>query len=323
VTLSERLQQTWLNYRSIDDVPLSSAALTLLAWKQGHRGFRSLMQVPHYKETLQLPVDPLDGQPPAPIEILVVVAPKDFRTLPLVLESALRRSSNPVTSVVAVTTQEGLFRCRQIVGEVAGDVRTKVLAENEVLGEFARRRLRERFGSRYGWVLQQILTIECAAESRAAGVWVIDADTVTLRARTLLTESGLQILTPTIEYHSDYYDFLRDHGICVRRPRYSFVPHWMVMQPAIAKSAMAALGCRNGADLAVLVADRAGEGDAPVSVDYELYAQHAMNNWANLVKLARWSNATSALDLTSTLPNFDNLVSRYRNFASISFHSHL
>lgn len=323
MTLRERIQLAWLDYRTTDDVPLSSAALTLLAWKQGHRGIRSVMQVPAYRDILRLPIDPLSGEPPAPVEILLVVAPRDFRTLPVAVEAALSNSSNPVTGVVAVTTAEGVAECRRLITERARGVCTTVHAEDDILKEDIRRRLLERFGSRYGWVLQQILTMECVTVSESCGVWVVDSDTVMLRSRTLLTQSGLQILTPTLEFHSDYYNFLHAHGVCERRPSHSFVSHWMMMQPVIARSALAALGCRNGGDLALLVAEEAEQGGAPVSVDYELYAQHAMSQWPDRVKLARWANIPVPLEPGMKVLPADELVRTFGRYASISFHSHL
>lgn len=320
---TRRLHQTWANYRRLDRAANSLPLLGLLAYAQGHRSFRIWQQARTYRNDLNLPINPLKTENPPFIELLFVVAPKDFHTLPLAVASALRHSINPISKINLITTTPGLKQARALVQTSSFETPTAIYAEDELVSPYTRALLKSRFSNRYGWILQQILIPTFVATSSAAGVWVIDADTIMLEDRLLLDEFGNQVLTPSLEYHPPYYRFLTDLGVGNFPPNRTFVAHWMLMQPQISKSALAAIGCSDGERLASVIVNSAEHCAAPVCVDYELYAQFMMSNVQSKVRLAQWSNLPVRLSVPRSVADLEMYEQDYRGYSSISIHSHL
>ena len=318
-----RLHQTWANYRRLDRTAKSLPVLGLLAYAQGHRGIHVWQQARRYRNDLNLPINPLKTENPPVIDLLFVVAPKDFHTLPLAITSALRHSVNPISKINLITTTPGLKQAMSLMQALLLETPTAIYTEDEIVSSHTRALLKSRFANRYGWILQQILIPTFVSTSSSAGVWVIDADTIMLEDRLLLDEFGNQVLTPSLEYHPPYYRFLTNHGVGRFPPNRTFVAHWMLMQPQISQSALAEISCSDGESLARLIVNSAEDSAAPICVDYELYAQFMMENVRDKIRLARWSNLPVPLSVPGSLSDLETYEHRYRGYSSISIHSHL
>ncbi|MEY3151198.1 MAG: hypothetical protein RLY92_1425, partial [Chloroflexota bacterium] len=78
---------------------------------------------------VELPVDPLRCAAPPAVQLLVVVAEKDFGALPLCLAGALANSGNPISEIVVVTTAAGVDECSRIATAAAKGTALTVLNE--------------------------------------------------------------------------------------------------------------------------------------------------------------------------------------------------
>lgn len=273
---------------------------------------------------VELPAEPLRCQAPPAVQLLVVAAEKDFETLPLCLAGAMANSGNPISQVVVITTATGLAECSRIASDAAKGFAVTVLNEDDQLSAGMRGRLRARFGLRYGWILQQLLTTNFVAQSAAPGVLVVDADTVLLHPRCLLATGGRQVLTPTPVVHHPYYRFLHSIGMCAVEPAGTFVAHFMLMQPRIMRAALAGANCADTEALAELVISGADVNEnSSVCVEYELYAQYLLAQHPALVSLAKWGNTSVSLDGLQQPVSMQSLSAQFNGWGSVSMHSYL
>ena len=273
---------------------------------------------------VELPVDPLRCAAPPAVQLLVVVAEKDFGALPLCLAGALANSGNPISEIVVVTTAAGVDECSRIATAAANGTALSVLNEEDQLSAAVRSRLRARFGLRAGWVLQQLLTTNFVARSAAPGVLVVDADTVLLHPRLLLAASGQQLLTPTPVIHRPYYRFLNSIGMSAVEPATTFVAHFMLMQPAIIRGALSYAKCTDTEALAALVISGADRSETSgVCVEYELYAQYLLAHHPACAVLAKWGNTSARAEGLLQPVTLKSLSAQFDGWGSVSLHSYL
>ena len=240
-------------------------------------------------ETLSLPVDPLsgaEGDLPA-IDVVIPCGPGDAEMLPRVMESAPSGASNPIRRIQVVAPPSVITTLRPAV-----DSNTDLIDENDLLGAAVVASIGKRFPSRRNWVLQQVVKVACVTSSQAPGVLILDADTILLRQRTWLTSDGRQVLTPTIEWHQPYYDFLgRLSNEQWKAPEYSFVPHHMLMQPELMARILVTLEITGLDGLVSALGDESRyQAESSFCSEYELYAQGLLNLSPASVALAKWSN---------------------------------
>lgn len=243
--------------------------------------------------TLSLPIDPLRGAPgtlPA-IEVTIPCGPGDVDVLPLAVQGAFRGSSNPIKTIRVVVPGHIRPAVVKAVGSSA-----EVVDENDIVSPALVSRLARRFPARRNWVLQQLVKVASVLGSDSAGVMILDADTTLMSPRTWLTAAGTQILTPTIEWHAPYYNFLEDvsngEWPC---PEFSFVPHHMLCQPGVLVEILASVGLRSVDDLAQALGDESTHSTTSMfCVEYELYAQGLQALMPARAKLAKWSNRNAS-----------------------------
>jgi hypothetical protein len=267
--------------------------------------------------SLTLPVDPLGGSEAhlPSIDVAVPCGPNDIAMLPIVLDRVKNGSTNPIAQKFAVLPPRLLAQAQ----DVAGD-RFTVVDEALLLGPDVLDLVMARFPTRRNWVVQQLVKVAVVLQSEAPGVLILDADTMLLKPRTWLTRRGVQVLTPTMEWHQDYYNFLRT--VCPPswpEPRYSFVPHHMLMQPEVLRSVMTQIGLGGLHDLAEALGCEADYANQSMfCIEYELYAQGMLATRPEDVALAKWSNigARRAPDLIAH-PEATG------NYMSVSLHHYL
>lgn len=259
-----------------------------------------------------------------PIEILFVSTHKDFPILPHAVRCAIRVTSNFTNLRITIITPD---RYVEELEDLMKDYNVKVEKESRYFDEKVLRLLEGCFQARCGWVLQQLLKLEFVVSSEAAGVLIIDSDTLLLEKRKWLGNDGSQLLTPTWEYNRPYYEFLDSIGISEIEPEFTFVSHHMLMQPKIVNELFEYAGWRDTADLIDLICSLpTNEEHSPFSLDYELYAQYLYSKHPEKVVLGKWSNKAIARNASSK--NSDLLIraavkENSDKFASLSFHSYL
>ncbi len=267
--------------------PLVGAALAPYSWTGYLR--KHGLDAGRLTRTLGLPIDPLatEARDLPLIDVVIPCGPGDVEVLPRVVESAPNGATNPIRSIQVVAPPSTIAALKPLIGS---DI--DLIDENDLLGNSVVMVIAERFPTRRNWVLQQVVKVGSVIASQAHGVLILDADTLLLRPRTWLTNDGLQILTPTIEWHQPYYNFLR--RLSRNRwasPDYSFVPHHMLMQPRLMTRLLASLGIDGVQGLVDALGDESQyEGDSMFCIEYELYAQGLRNLSPESAVLAKWSN---------------------------------
>ena len=322
--LRSRFDEYRFSYRRLSaGTPPAALQMTkfIFRWPPLKRRFPDYQR---QQAVVSLPVEPLRCTAPPAVQLLVVAAEKDFGALPLCLAGALANSGNPISQLVVITTAAGVDECSRIATDAAKGFAITVVNEEDQFSVDIRDRLRARFGLRYGWILQQLLTTKFVAQSAAPGVLVVDADTVMLYPRCLLAAGGQQVLTPTPVIHRPYYRFLHSIGLCACEPENTFVAHFMLMQPRIMRAALAAANCANTEALAELVISGADVNEnSSVCVEYELYAQYLLAQHPALVALAKWGNTSVGSDGLRRPVTLQSLSAQFNGWGSVSLHSYL
>jgi hypothetical protein len=259
----------------------------------------------------------------AKLQGIIVVDIKDFELLSLCIsqfEKCTRGFKN--RELVLVTP----FRNLSLLAELKFDTNLslRVITDEEILGESHLEKIRSKYKSRAGWVIQQILKLEVAYRFEGELSLVLDADTLLIKDRFYYDEYlRTQVLFPSFEYHEPYYDFLIKIGALKQRPHYSFVTHHMIIQKDILQAALANIGCGAPSDLIDVVLDCSWDENqsSPFSLDYELYAQFLVSNFPERFRFSRWGNYELNSFHEST--NFPQMIQGFgERYASISAHSY-
>lgn len=258
-----------------------------------------------------------------PIELLVVVADKDFPILPYAIESALENSLNEIVKVVIVAQAHAIQEARTVVSTVVPNNKLLVINEDDLLDVEIRKQLKFSMRNRYGWALQQFLCLAYTQQSQAEGVLVLDADTLLIRPRAFMGD-GKQILMPTLEHHHPYYDFLSQLDPVYNNTTHSFVSHHMLFQPLFLNQILDRI-CNKDLHLLALTAtsNLVLSSESPFCLEYELYGQALWKLKPEAVQLCKWSNLgiQRPTELPQTL--LRDVTRTYKGYASISFHDYI
>lgn len=256
------------------------------------------------------------------VRILIVAHKKDFETLPLALKYAVAALRNYATSTpYVIVPDESLVECRQVLAG-SGISQVEVFGENNFFTQDELESLKENFGKRFGWVLQQLLKLRKIWSGDDKYWLLVDADTLLLRPRNWLDSKGRQILTPTWEFHEPYYKFLERTGLVGVDHSLSFIPHHMFIDRDFLIQALTGIGVKEEEDLISLVKSADTNQESPFSIDYELYGQYMHVFHPEKINLAKWSNL--GVRKPSNTSEIAKIAERLTsNFASVSFHDYL
>jgi hypothetical protein len=313
---SRLVDKCYVHYQRVDRTPPSWAD-GVLGWTVNDRLRRR--QIIERMSTLRLPVDPLSGHQPSPLEVVIVAAGKDFGTLPYSAASALHRTGHPIAKLSLIVPERDVAAARRISVSLDTNTPLVVISEDDVLDDTLKQELLVRFTSRYGWILQQLLCLEAVAQSHSLGVLVLDADTVITRPRVLLAE-GVQVLFESLEYHEPYYDFLRVLNPVFTEMTGSHVTHHMVQQPDVLRAILSMASIGSVTELARRVMEHVDPREpSGVSLDYEFYAQGALKLFPERIVKAKWANRYVSPP-ESRHPDEWQPTRKGRNYCSISAH---
>jgi hypothetical protein len=259
------------------------------------------------------------------IELLIVVAEKDFKNLPLVVASALDSSLNQIERLVFVLPDKSLKSFNNLFEYHIWGVNFEVLLDSNLIDSNLLEDIRNLVGRRAGWFIQQLLKVECVKRSNSKGVLVLDADTLLIEKRAWLDKHGRQILMPTWEYHQPYYEFLsKVFGISEKFVD-SFVSHHMLMQPTLLQKILQKSELGNLASLwQKILAESDLRGSSPVCIEYELYSQGVILEAKDSVTFVKWGNINYVPDSSFfAAGGLVKIQNHYKSFGSISLHTYL
>jgi len=259
------------------------------------------------------------------IEILCVAAGKDLDVLPLVLSQAVRTSQNEVTKITVVTRSIDLAPCREILEKSRLSVTWEIIDEDAQISDDLRRDIKENFGKRYGWVLQQFLAVNFILNAESDGVLLVNADTILLRKMTWINENKKQVLMASTEFHPPYYLLLAKLIGSPENPRHTFITHHMLFQPRVFREIIDHWDIGTFHDLTtwvVLNFDKTNQ--SPLCVEFELYAQGITLIHPEMVELRKFSNTTWKRS-PGNLHQVRELirVGKFPTWNSISFHDYV
>ena len=257
----------------------------------------------------------------SPLDLLFVVTDKDFQILPLAIDGGLRAlKQHVVGSVVIVTPRKHLSQLKSILSPNIPNLR--LMCDEEVLNENLIQDLSKAFGARAGWFIQQVIKVQVIQLSRNTATLMIDADTVLVKDRIWINESGVQILCPSEEFNPDYYSALRKFGL-EPNEEFSFVSHHMLIQTRILREFFQQTGLSDSHLLVKhLIKNHTQQSLSPISLDYELYAQYMLSAHSDLVEIEKWSNIGVPRNQIDEQHRMEELIQTYsKKYASISLHS--
>ena len=277
-----------------------------------------------FKRANSLPNDSvLDDLAPPQISCLLVITRKDFVNLPDCVNGLVNGSKNPIAMFYFVTPSKYKAECNTLVQGILPTSKYEIYSDESIMPKNVMNRLREKFGSNFGWVLQQFLTVGFVMNSKDAGILAIDGDTVLLRPQIWLTNEGKQTLMVSSEYHSAYYELLSKIDSKFSSVTYSFITHHMLFQPVIMRSILAKIGVDKIDDLADLIFRNVDSNrTSPLCIEFEIYAQSMLLHFPDKISLTRFSNIPVALPEENDLRfrKIEYLKSKSR-YNSISAHT--
>jgi len=286
--------------------------------------WRSSFDINRYVRVNSLPNEYLEFSENLPeIDLLLVTKSGDTELLTKVIPLAIQNSENRISRITIIVPENSILPVQELLKtkEYFGIV--KVRNENEIVPDHIRMTIKKEFNSLYGWVLAQFLKIWYVAQSDAKGVLVLDADTLLLKKRKFLFNSGNQILTPTLEYNLPYYEFLKKFdnffGLCTD----SFISHHMLMQPDFAREALKYWGNSMDNMLRDVLENYDKNASSPFCLCFEVYSQYMVTHQPSKIKLVKWSNMSVQREKLINSNYIPNINAYKRKFNSISLHSWL
>jgi len=256
------------------------------------------------------------------IDILVPAAFKDLEISKLTIKSAINTSLNPIGRVTVVVPDHDLDTFQESFQEL-GFPNLQIISEKVLVGEDLIKQITQEFKSRSGWVLAEFIKYIFVSKSNKLGILVIDADTILTSNRVWLTHESHQNLFPVFEYHRHYFDFLYYLGVPMAGTEYSYMSHYMLIQPEIYRE-MINFFKHSSPDetLMSLIKFPGKDLHSPVCFCYEAYSHFAKYAYPDRVIEAKWSNVQ--VPRAEFLKNKNQyLKAGERYFASISTHSYL
>lgn len=257
------------------------------------------------------------------IELLSVASEKDLEVLALCLKSAIRFSLNPISKVIVICPS---FEVEKFTLELSRHKihdRVEILDEDKILSQEFRAKVKHNFGSRYGWVLQQFLSLEYILQTSASGVLMTNADTIQLRKVHWLSDNCNQVLMASTEYHDPYYELLSHMFGFRRNPKFSFVTHHMLFQPKLLRSIFGNHGYYTVMEILDAAIQYSNSNEpSPLCIEFEPYAQGLLNEYPEYVFLKKLANkevSRTDIDIELTVAAY-GATPRYN---SISLHDYL
>jgi hypothetical protein len=257
------------------------------------------------------------------IDFVWVSEKKDFKLLPFSIEYALKYTLNEIESILIVVPDHQIEACRDLIKKLNLRNEIQILGENLVIPMEIRTSIEERFPRDYGWILQQFVKLQVVLNSKSKGVLLMDSDTFLLEKVLWLDEDQVSLFRLAEWKHAPYFKFLKEIGLNISKPKFSFVAHHMIMRPTILSEAILYLGHNNMIDFLKYILSRLNAHNVKsLSIDYEFYGNFVLLKYPEKIKMTKFCN----LSLNSNLSDnsIKSLISRVEHtnkYRSLSLHS--
>lgn len=256
------------------------------------------------------------------ITIICVATKKDFLTLPNVIMNGVKAVGRENLLSIRVVVPERYFSdVSQLLKDTLIDL-IVISTDEETVPLVDRNMIKAHFRDNSSWILQQLVKFESVRNAKC-NVLILDADTLILNPDYLRVVDGVQALTPTEEFNKPYYNFLEKISPIFMNSIFSFVPHHLIVQQEIFEEMCHKLKIDNVSKLVNLCIKHADVTvQAPLCIDYELYAQYLFAQYPHRFVLIKWSNiSVSRVKYTIFAESKIYLFVLRKLYNSISFHS--
>lgn len=207
----------------------------------------------------------------SPVTVIMPLAPKDVDSAVASLGS-LHNSGLDVASVV-VACSPGLTSGMEAVGPL-------VLEHDEALlcgGDSFPSELVLGGKDRSGWMRQQLLKLQLAAEAETEYVLWLDADTIFLRAPVFI-HRGRQVLHVAKEYHAPYQRNINELIPGLTPQSVSYVTHMMLVRRSHVRALVGELGAR-GEPWECRILCSLDSSEASGFSEYDLYSRFVLSRF--------------------------------------------
>lgn len=255
------------------------------------------------------------------IEVIFASKLEDIQILGLAVNSVIKNSINPISRIVIAVPENQVKSTSEYFLNSNHKKIIEVMSENKLVPQSAIELINKRCPERFGWILQQILVASFILSTKSENVLVVDSDTLIIRPQVWIDKSKKQILMPTFELHSPYYDFFRYVSTKYPTPRFSFVSHHMLVQTSIFREVYEVFGGDVYTALEQALSFSDLTNNSPFDLKYEIYAQYLINNYKDQVSFVKWANLScSREELASVIDGKRTTEEFGRLYNSISLH---
>jgi hypothetical protein len=259
------------------------------------------------------------------IELIVNSTSKDFLHLNNVINYAISNSVNKVSKISICVPDNELEECKQIISKNEHRNKVQILSEDNVLNLDLRTKIKENFPNRYGWVLQQFLTLDRVLNSSLDGVLQVNSDTIILRPTLWLSDKKVQPLMISTEYYKPYYVLLNRINEKFPILTNTHITHHMLFQPLLLRKILDFSGISNLEYLLELVLKNLDNSAvSPMCIEFELYALGLEVYFPKNFEIVKFGNIN--FELSKKLNNQQinkKFLKLSRRYNSVSMHSYL
>ncbi len=256
------------------------------------------------------------------IELLFISTNKDSSTLVYAIERARKHSINPVSKVIVIVPEAQLSFFFELLADISNHLSIEILSEDREIDTLSRTLIKNIMKDRYGWTLQQFLTVSYCLRSNAAGVLAVNSDTIILRDQVWLDTLGTQILMESYEYNREYYKLLETVNYNFSNLKNSHITHHMLFQPKLLNEC---LDYFNVSDLSgfieLFMSSVNPNAASPICAEFEPYAQFLRKERPGSTKMLKFSNIGVERNKNGDLVNLINRFENESQYNSISLHS--
>jgi hypothetical protein len=265
----------------------------------------------------------LDSRDIPSIEILIVCESKDIQTLPFCIKQAVKHSVNRVKKISIVVPNREILLFGSLTIDLETYIPIEIMQEDDLISLESRNLIKSKMGKRYGWALQQFLTVAFTLKSSFRGVLAIDADTILILNQQWLDSKDHQVLLESYEYNFDYYDLLKKVSRHFDTIEKTFITHHMLFQPKYLLETLNLIGATNIEEfIEIIISNINSKSQSPVCAEFEPYAQFMYKYRRAQVEILKFCNISYRRDEILDLDEFIRLAEKDGQYKSISLHTY-
>jgi hypothetical protein len=310
------------NYSQVTRTPKLTGAIRLIPYFifRGFRGMDLLLRFIRAGQYISQHITPNDNLPD--IELLFVTTRKDSDVLPYSIKNAIRHSLNNVNKIAVIVPANDLQYFSELLGNLSLKVIIELISEDLEIDQESRDLIKSQMNSRYGWTLQQFLTVSYCLRTSAKGVLAVNSDTLILRDQVWIDQEKRQILMESHEFNSEYYSLIERTNSRFKSLSNSHITHHMLFQPDLLKETIFSFGAKNISEyVSIFMSEVNADLSSPLCVEFEPYANYLRLAAPSRFRMVRFCNIGVVRGSQESLEELIFNYEKENNFNSISMHS--